>query len=63
MGHDAMPALHPRMASEDAGPDSTPMLQPPGFVGLNYGPQTPVMTIVAHVVYGAIIATFYRPIG
>ena len=58
-----IPDIHPRMASEDEGPDSTPMLQPPGFIGLNYGPQTPIMTIVAHVGFGAILATFYRPLG
>jgi hypothetical protein len=25
---------------------------------LNYGPQTPIATIVAHVVYGAIVGGF-----
>jgi hypothetical protein len=59
----AIPDIHPRMASEDEGPDSTPMLQPPGFLALNYGPQTPLMTLAAHAAYGAIVATFYRPIG
>jgi len=58
-----IPDIHPRMASEDEGPDPTPMLQPPGFIGLNYGPQTPIMTIVAHMIYGGILATFYRPLG
>jgi hypothetical protein len=58
-----IPDLHPRMASEDEGPDPTPMLQPPGFLGLNYGVQTPIGAIIAHVAYGAIVATFYRPLG
>ena len=58
-----IPAVHGRMASEDEGPDPTPMLQPPGFLALNYGPQTPIGTVVAHAMYGAILATFYRPIG
>jgi uncharacterized membrane protein YagU involved in acid resistance len=58
-----IPAIHPRMASEDHGPDSTPMLQPPGFFGLNYGPRTPVAIILGHVAYGAILATLYRPLG
>jgi hypothetical protein len=53
--------VHPRMADEDEGPDPTPMLQPPGFLALNYGPQTPAVTVVAHVVYGAIVGTAYRP--
>jgi len=58
-----IPFVHGRMASEDEGPDPTPMLQPPGFLALNYGPQTPISTVLAHVVYGAILATFYRPLG
>src|SRR4051812_3995301 len=28
----ALPALHPRMASEQAGPTGTRMLEPPGFL-------------------------------
>src|SRR5207302_1905320 len=51
-----IPDVHPRMASEDEGPDATPMLQPPGFLAMNYGPQTPLATVLAHMVYGAILA-------
>ena|SRR5437588_695794 len=58
-----MPEIHHRMASEDEGPDPTPMLQPPGFLALNYGVQTPLGTVIGHVVYGAIVATMYRPLG
>jgi hypothetical protein len=35
-------------------------LQPPGFMALNYGRQTPVVTIAAHLLYGAIIGRFYE---
>jgi hypothetical protein len=52
--------VHPRMATYDQGPDPTPLLQPPGFLGLNYGVQTPVLTVAAHVLYGAILAVFYQ---
>lgn len=55
--------VHPRMATEDQGPDPTPMLQPPGFLALNYGARTPLVTLVAHVVYGAIVAAAYDPLG
>ncbi|MFN2545135.1 MAG: hypothetical protein ABR600_11305 [Actinomycetota bacterium] len=58
-----LPDIHPRMASEDEGPDPTPMLQPPGFLALNYGPQTPFGTLIGHIAYGAVLASFYRPIG
>jgi hypothetical protein len=62
----ALPVLqeiHPRMADEDEGPDPTPMLQPPGFLGLNYGVQTPAVTLAAHAVYGGIVGALYRVRG
>ncbi|MFL5785243.1 MAG: hypothetical protein ACJ76H_11570 [Bacteriovoracaceae bacterium] len=54
-------SIHPRMASEDRGPEPTRMLEPPGFMVLNYGKGTPIATMIAHVIYGAIIGTFYHP--
>jgi hypothetical protein len=53
-----LPLVHPRMGSEfDAAP-ATPLLEPPGFMLLNYGRQTPLATIVAHVAYGATVGGF-----
>jgi uncharacterized membrane protein YagU involved in acid resistance len=54
-----LPALHPRMASEHKGPTVTRQLEPPGFLALNYGYQTPVSVVVAHLIYGAILGGFY----
>lgn len=53
--------LHPRMASDQHGPTPTRQLQPPGFIGMNYGRQTLLVTLVAHIVYGAIVGAFYTP--
>lgn len=50
-----LPGLHPRMASQRAGPASTAVLEPPGLLALNYGIQTPVVAILAHLVYGAVL--------
>ena len=47
--------VHPRMASARAGPASTAMLEPPGLLGLNYGTQTPVVAVVAHLAYGVAL--------
>lgn len=58
-----LPGIHPRMASEEQGPEPTRELEPPGVLGLNYGRRTPLVTILAHLVYGAIIGGFYRRIG
>jgi hypothetical protein len=47
--------VHPRMASERAGPDSTAVLEPPGLLALNYGRQTPLVALVAHLAYGTAL--------
>jgi hypothetical protein len=54
-----LPGLHPRMASERHGPQAAPLLEPPGFLALNYGLRTPVSVLAAHLVFGAILGTFY----
>lgn len=53
----ALPGIHPRMASERDGPDPTRALEPPGPLGLNYGMRTPLVGIVAHVVFGVVLGT------
>lgn len=55
-----IPGFHPRMASERTG-DIGSVLEPPGFLGLNYGVQTPVVGIIAHIVYGTILGIFITP--
>ena len=55
-----LPGFHPRMASEQRGPEPTRQLEPPGFLALNYGRRTPLSVIAAHVVYGTILGAFYR---
>jgi uncharacterized membrane protein YagU involved in acid resistance len=54
-----LPSMHPRMATEEQGPTVTRQLEPPGFLALNYGYQTPVSVVIAHVIYGAILGGFY----
>ena len=58
-----LPGLHPRMASEHQGPTPTRQLQPPGFLALHYGRRTPLVTLLAHVAYGAVLGAFYRLAG
>jgi hypothetical protein len=55
-----LPSVHPRMATEDYGPTPTRQLEPPGFLGLNYGRRTPVITLFAHVCFGALLGALYR---
>jgi hypothetical protein len=58
-----LPGFHPRMATEQRGPEPTRELEPPGFLALNYGRGTPLLTLLAHLVYGAIIGAFYHLAG
>ncbi|MBM7489156.1 putative membrane protein YagU involved in acid resistance [Micromonospora luteifusca] len=50
-----LPGVHPRMASQRAGPASRAVLEPPGLFAINYGIQTPLVTAVVHVIYGACL--------
>jgi hypothetical protein len=50
-----LPGVHPRIASDRAGPSSTAALEPPGLLGLNYGVQTPLVAVAAHVAYGVAL--------
>jgi hypothetical protein len=52
--------IHPRMASNRAGPASTAVLEPPGLLGINYGSQTPAVAITAHLAYGIALGLLLR---
>lgn len=60
VGMPIIPAMHPRMVSEYFGPTPNRQLQPPGFLALHYGRRTPIVTLVSHLVYGAILGAFYQ---
>jgi len=55
-----LPTLHPRMASERHGPTSRRQLEPPGFMALNYGYQTPLSVFLSHAAFGSILASLYQ---
>jgi hypothetical protein len=50
-----LPAVHPRMGKPWTDARATPILEPPGFMLMNYGRATVVVTLLLHVVYGAIV--------
>ena len=56
-----LPGVHPRMASERAGPTSQAVLEPPGLLARSYGLATPAVTVAAHIVYGAALGIALRP--
>lgn len=53
--------VHPRIASERAGPETRTTLEPPGLLALNYGVQTPLVAAAAHIVYGAVLGLLLTP--
>ena len=53
-----LPLVHPRMGTPFSDAGTVALLEPPGFMARNYGLQTPVVSLIAHVAYGTIIAVF-----
>ena len=53
-----LPAVHPRMGTPWTDAEETPLLEPPGFMLFNYGRGTALVTLVLHLIYGAIVGAF-----
>ena len=53
-----LPVVHPRMGTRYSAADSAALLEPPGFLMLNYGRATPVVTVLGHIAYGALVGGF-----
>lgn len=53
-----LPAVHPRMGSPLTAADASPLIEAPGFLMRNYGRSTAVVSLAAHVLYGAIVGGF-----
>jgi hypothetical protein len=53
-----LPFIHPRMASEYDGASMVKQLEPPGFMGLNYGHRTPLTTLAGQALYGTVLGGF-----
>ena len=58
-----LPLVHPRMGSTYSDAASAPLLEPPGFLLLNYGRRTPLVMLAVHVTYGALIGAFTAASG
>lgn len=58
-----LPLVHPRMGTPLSDATSVALLEPPGFLARNYGPQTVSASLLAHVLYGTIVAAFLTGSG
>jgi hypothetical protein len=55
-----LPLLHPRIATTDTAANDVSLIEPPGFLMLNYGRNTFLIALLAHIVFGAIIGWAVR---
>ena len=53
--NELLPVIHPRMATFDTAANQFALIEPPGFLMRNYGRNTFLVTLAAHVAYGAIV--------
>ena len=53
-----LPVVHPRMGTPASTSNRLALLEPPGFMMLNYGLSTPVLSLAAHALYGALVGGF-----
>lgn len=55
-----LPAVHPRMGTPFTAAPEAPLLEPPGFMMLNYGHRTPLVSVLAHILYGVLVGVFVQ---
>ena len=55
-----LPVVHPRMGTPETAADEVVLLEAPGFLMLNYGRNTFLVNLIAHIAYGAIIGALVQ---
>jgi hypothetical protein len=55
-----LPVVHPRMGTPETSATEVALIEPPGFLMLNYGRNTFLITLLAHIAYGAIVGWAVR---
>ena len=50
-----LPVVHPRLGTPETAANQVALIEPPGFLMLNYGRRTFLITLTAHILYGAIV--------
>ena len=55
-----LPVIHRRIGTPETAAHEIALIEPPGFLMLNYGPNTFLVTLVSHMVYGAIVGWAVR---
>jgi hypothetical protein len=55
-----LPVVHPRMGTPESAANHVALVEPPGFLMMNYGRNTFLIILVAHLAYGAIVGWAVR---
>lgn len=55
-----LPVVHPRMATPETAANEIALIEPPGFLMLNYGRSSFAVALVAHVAFGIAVAWVAR---
>jgi hypothetical protein len=55
-----LPIVHPRIATPDTAANEIALIEPPGFLMLNYGRSTFLVNLAAHIAFGAIVGLVVR---
>lgn len=55
-----LPVVHPLMGTPETAANEHALIEPPGFLMLNYGRSTFVVALIAHVAFGAIVGWAIR---
>jgi hypothetical protein len=56
-----LPVVHPLMGTPETAANAHALIEPPGFLMLNYGRSTFVVALVAHIAFGAVVGWAIRP--
>jgi hypothetical protein len=55
-----LPVVHPRIGTPETAADDVALIEPPGFLMLNYGRSTFLITLAAHIAYGIVVGLVVR---
>jgi hypothetical protein len=50
-----LPAVHPRIGTAETAANDIALIEPPGFLLLNYGPNSFIVALLAHIAFGMVI--------
>ena len=56
-----LPVVHPRIATAETAANDIALIEPPGFLLLNYGRNSFIVALVAHIAFGIVIGLIVRP--